>query len=430
MVELRPVQAFHPAHAAASDLVAPVYDTLSDTDLKRLSHTEHNASRFVARPSSLGMEEFAASARERLLGAIEAGAYRQDPAPGLYVYGIRYVPPPDIFEALPARSRRSEYLLLGLVGALDLGKTPESLIARHENAFAERIDERVRLTQATGMHFAPIMAGYTLPSHAINDRLESFLGLDRRALSFEGSHPPLVRVRLDGSEHRLWRLDDELTTEILSMVQPLRVLILDGHHRYGASRELLRRRDPGSAPLVMLVESRDRALHLLPWHRVLPSHSVTLDQLRATASAGSLRAERVEADLSPEALVHVLDRMAQRHERGFLAIQGPEVWRFRGPDSPDGGYDFDLLHGFLAERFGISPQEFVPFRSVRQAVEAVQTGGHPCFGGITFLMPALDEEAIEARAFGSGRVMAHKSTMFLPKVAEGMLFAPVSPVAP
>jgi len=427
MVELIPVRAYHPTNRNASDLVSPVYDTLSDADLGRFSKNPHNAAAFVARPSSVKLEEFLRQAPERLRKALAAEAYVQDPQESLYVYGIRYTPPPDIVEALPAEGRRAEYLLLGLIGALDLTRTPESAIARHENAFAERIEERVRLTEATGMTFAPIMAGYTLPSHAINDLLEKTLGLHRRSMSLEGTATPLVQATLDGNEHRLWRLDDErVRTEVTRLLAPLRILILDGHHRYGAARELLRRGQPGSSPLVMLVESRDRALQLLPWHRALVAGAPSVDDLPARAGSRFVSVEPLEPAISVDALINELGRMTRQHERGFLAVGTSNVWRFRGPDSTDGGYDFDLLHRYLGEEFGRDPHDFGVFRSPRQAVEAVRGPGSPWSGGIAFLLPRLREEAIEERAFATGRVMAHKSTMFLPKVAEGVVFASAS----
>lgn len=430
MVEVRPVRVYHPSGPAASALVSPVYDTLSDADVRRFGGTPHNAAGFVARPSSMALEEFLRLAPQRIDQALASGAFVQEPTPSLYVYGIRYTPPSDVLEALPAQSRRTEYLLLGLVGALDLERTPESAIARHENAFPERIEERVRLTESTGMHFAPIMAGYVLPSHAINDLLETALGLNRRTMALEGTASPLVRATLDGSEHRLWRIDDADAEErLLALLRPLRILILDGHHRYGASRELLRRARAGSSPLVMLVESRDRALHLLPWQRALARETVGLEALRSKSGSRFASVERVGPEVSVEALLAELDRMSRHNERGFLAVAGTEAWRFRGPDSSDGGYDFDLLHGFLGDDFGRDPHDFGVFRSPRRAVEAIQTRSTPWSGGVAFLLPALHEEAIEERAFATGRVMPHKSTMFLPKVAEGVMFAPARDAA-
>lgn len=429
MVELLAVSVYHPSNPTDSELVSPVYDTLSDADLLRFSKTPYNAAGFVARPSSMPLAEFLERAPRRLQEAIAAEVYRRDPVPSLYVYGIRYTPPADILEALPTSNRRTEYLLLGLVGALDLAHTPEWSIARHEKAFPERIEERVRLTEATGMHFAPIMAGYTLINHAVNDLLEKTLGLDRREMALEGTAPPIVRAKLDGSEHRLWRLDDPtVQTRIAELIAPLRILILDGHHRYAAARELLRRGRPGSSPLVMLVESRDRALHLLPWHRALSPGTATLNELRTRAGARFVSIEGMGSRPSITDLIAELDRMFRRHERGFLAV-GPEgSWRYRGPDSTDGGFDFDLLHGYLEEEFHRDPHDFGVFRSPRLAIESVRTPGTPWSDGVAFLLPKLREEAVEERAFATGRVMAHKSTMFLPKVAEGVLFASTSPI--
>jgi uncharacterized protein (DUF1015 family) len=427
MVELVAVRAYHPVDPAASGLVSPVYDTLSDEDFYRFSRNPSNASTFVARPSSMPLEEFLRRAPERLQQALASGAYVRDRADALYVYGIRYSPPPDILEALPIESRRTEYLLLGLVGALDLRHTPESFIARHENAFPERIEERVRLTAATGMTFAPIMAGYTLADHALNDLLENTLGLHRRSLSLEGTAPPIVRATLDGTEHRLWRLEDEaVRAEIARLLKPLRILILDGHHRYGAARELLRRSEPGSSPLVMLVESRDRALQLLPWHRALTRDAAPLPELVARAGSRFVSVSRLAADPAVESVVVELDRMSRNRERGFLAVGPSEAWRFNGPQGSDGGADFDMLHTYLTEEFRRDPHDFGVFRSPRSAIEAIRDSGSHWFGGVAFLLPRLREEAIQEQAFTTGLVMVHKSTMFFPKVAEGVIFAPTS----
>ncbi|HLY77518.1 MAG TPA: DUF1015 family protein [Thermoplasmata archaeon] len=432
MVELDPVRAFHPSNPVDSSLLSPVYDTLSDDDFRRFSKNPYNPATFVARPSSMPLAEFLQRAPRKLRDAIASGAFVQDPTPSLYVYGIRYTPPSDILEALPAPRRRAEYLLLGLVGAVDLSRTPEETMARHESTFADRIDERVRLTEATGMSFAPIMAGYTLPNHAVNNLLEAALGLDRRGMALEGTATPIVRATLDGSEHRLWRLEDPaLRSQISDLLAPVRLLILDGHHRYGAARELLRRGRPGVSPLVMLVESRDRALHLLPWHRALRREAVSLESLRnRTGNRFTSVDDLAPRGRSIEALLEELDRMARRHERGFLAVNTAGGARFRGSPSADGGVDFDLLHTYLAEEFHRDPHDFEIFRSPRKAVEATQTPGSPWYGGVAFLLPPLDEEAIEERIFATGRVMAQKSTMFLPKVAEGVLFAPMSLTAP
>ena len=72
----------------------------------------------------------------------------------------------------------------------------------------------------------------------------------------------------------------------------------------------------------------------------------------------------------------------------------------------------------LRARMGLDPARFgfvaSPHLSLRQAREE---------GGVAFLLPPLSIEGVEREAFAH-RCMAQKSTMFLPKVAEGVLFAP------
>ena len=192
MVELRPVRAWHPdpLRGDPSDLVCPVYDTLSEEELRRYSARGHNAARFVPRPRDLSLEEFVRQASIALAAARRSRAYVRDAEPSYYVYGIRYVPPADITETIAPAARRAQYLLLGLVGSLDLARTDATQIALHERTFADRVAERIALTEATGMAFAPILLGYHLPDHGLNDRLEQRLGLDRRAHDIEVTGPP------------------------------------------------------------------------------------------------------------------------------------------------------------------------------------------------------------------------------------------------
>ncbi len=409
---------------AASRLVCPVYDTLSEQDFQEYGSRPHNAANFVPRPPTLSIPEFVATAPLRLRSAIHAGAFVQDAEPAFYVYGIQYSPPADILEAIPPEGRRREYLLLGLVGRLDLARQGADEIALHERTFADRVEERAALTDATGMHFAPILAGYTLPDHSINDLLEAALGLDRRNLSFEGAVEPLVEAELAGSFHRLWRVSEPGTIEALGgLLAKLRLLVLDGHHRFTAARLRARRGRP-SAPLAMLVENRDRALLLMPWHRVVPAGSLRVPAVLARARSSFRSVTELPAGLPVEGALSELDAMGARRERGFLVLGPDGGARVVGPRSTDGGFDFDLLHEFLEGQFHLDPHAFSFERSARAALDAIRRPESRERGGAAFLLPRLSAEAVEERAFRTRRMMAHKSTMFLPKVAEGVVFAP------
>jgi len=396
---------------------------MTDDELARYASADpNNAAGFVPRPRSLSLADFLERASGNLRRALASGAFRQDPTPAFYVYGIRYVPPDDIREALPADERRPEYLLLGLVGALPFERLAHGLVALHERTFADRVAERVALTEATGMSFAPILAGYHAADHRLNDRLEGLLGIDRRRLAFEGARPPVVEATLGETTHRLWRIDDPSELEALAAATaPLRLLILDGHHRFTAAARRFYDGRP-SAPLVMLVDGEDRALRLLPWHRVLPA--------RARAFPALIEAARLHFDavlsmpgpLTAEAAIERLHRMRASGVRGFVAASRDAAYEVHGPASEDAGADFDLLHGFLDDILELDPEDLQFVRSPRRALELARGSG-PDDAGTAILLPGLSARGVEQRAFERGQVMAEKSTMFLPKVAEGVLFA-------
>lgn len=425
MVSLLPVRAWHanPTEVDPSAVVCPVYDTVSDEEETRFSHRKFNAARFVPRPHGMELRHFLRRSEEHLLEAIHAGAFCRDATPALYIYGIRYRPPPDVAEAIDPAKRRPEYLLLGLVGVLDLDQLGPEQLALHERTFPDRVDERVALSDRTGMNFAPIMAGYNVPEHRLNSRLERLLGLDRHLLAFDSTVPPIVSAELDGTSHLLWRVDDpHAIRAIQGELEGARLLVLDGHHRFTAARK---RHYEGrrTMPLVMLVEGGDRALQLLPWHRVLPGDLVRPELVVQAATRVFHDVHSLGGGRSIERAIDHLHDMTAHRRRGFLLVAPRGSFEIPGPASHDVGADFDLLHEFLEEELGVDPHTLEFVRSPRHAVERAggKTDG---VGGTALLLPGLTERGVEDRAFVRAQLMAHKSTMFLPKVAEGVIFAP------
>jgi len=426
MVELSTVRAWHPDPTRSNPdrLVCPVYDTLSEEELAQFDTRPFNAAGFVPRPQHLDLEQFLRQATSKLESAHRSGVYVRDRTPSLYVYGIRYVPPADILETIHAEHRRPEYLLLGLVGALNFDLLGHGDVALHEHTFPDRVSERVALTDATGTTFAPIMAGYHQPDHHLNSRIEQWLGVDRRRMAFGGDHAPVLEATLNGTSHRLWRIDDPgLVEELRGEMRSLRVLILDGHHRFTAAAKRHYAGRP-SSPLVMLVNGQDRALQVMPWHRVLPHQVLPHDTLLQAAEREPSLTVRSMGSPSVEGVLARLGEMGRAHRRGFLMVGEGAFHEIHGESSNDVGADFDQLHGFLEDRLGIDPHALEFFRSPRHAIERIRAGDADPGRSTALLLPGLTEKGIEERAFGRAVVMAHKSAMFLPKVAEGVIFAP------
>ncbi len=426
MVELEPVRAWHPnpSNISANQLVCPVYDTVTIDDYDRFAAKRYNAVRFVSRREGSSSEEFVEEAKAQLERALAAQAYVQDSSRALYVYGIGYTPPTDLAETFPVAARRSEYLLLGVVGTLPLGSKERSDVAPHERTFADRVDERIRLTDATGMHFAPILAGYRMPDHRLNDTLERILGLDRRKLSFRAKRAPVVKAAFDGTTHRLWRVEDpQEIREIQELLGRVRLLILDGHHRYAAANA---RRHAGkpSAPLLMAVEYGDRALILRPWHRVLSSNLVSWPRFESAARSYFAETRPVPEGLSVEGLVHEVNDFPVESRRGCIAVGASGGLRLSNPRTARED-DFDVVHAFLEKELGIRAEQPTFVRSPRRALERLGSSA-AATSGIAVLMPSIDPVAVEERAFRDRQVMVQKSTMFLPKVADGIIFAAAS----
>ncbi len=414
---IEPLRGWHPnpSRFDPSELISPVYDTIGPEEHRALDARPFNAAQFTSRRSDMPVNRFTALAVRKLNAALHAQAYVRDPTPAFYVYSIEYRPEPDILETIPVEDRRPAYLLIGLVGALSL-EHPED-IALHERTFPDRVEERIRLERATGMHNAPIVAGYRMENHTVNDLLENHLGLDRRRLKFDADRPPLVEAKLHGSTHRLWALTDpRLISRLRSLFRRKRVMILDGHHRFTAARQMA---TDGERvyPLTMLVEAHDRALLLLPWHRVVARKQRPFAALQKAALRHFPDVEPLEPDLSLPAYLEVLRGVRNQGRQGFLAVGRSSAWLARGGPLRNEGEDFQLLHRFLEGELRLEAGKFSFVRSPGEALEEARESD-----GTAFLLPPIAIEGVEREAFAH-RFMAQKSTMFLPKVAEGLIFS-------
>jgi len=108
--------------------------------------------------------------------------------------------------------------------------------------------------KASMMNFSPIAAEYSIPNHELNNLFEDYLGFKRPEYAPNPDKVPIVDVTINGSRHFLWEIiEDSLIRKITSIVSGLKLLILDGHHRYAASN-LLREKDGIEYTMMMLME--------------------------------------------------------------------------------------------------------------------------------------------------------------------------------
>ncbi|KPQ42176.1 MAG: hypothetical protein MPEBLZ_03262 [Candidatus Methanoperedens nitroreducens] len=141
------------------------------------------------------------------------------------------------------KTGKSLYFVFGLVSLVKVEELGKGNIVGHENIFEVNSNERYRLMKGSMMNFSPIAAEYSMPGHDLNNLFEEYLGFKRPDFVPDPGKPPVVDVTLNGSRHFLWEITDEkFIRKIKKLTKGLKLLILDGHHRYTASN-LLRERD-------------------------------------------------------------------------------------------------------------------------------------------------------------------------------------------
>jgi uncharacterized protein (DUF1015 family) len=177
---------------------------------------------------------------------------------------------------LPGIGRKT---VKGFIGAVRLRDYSERRILPHEKVLKGPLEDRIRLTEATGTQFEYIWSIYQDKAYVIDNILDG-----------QEKEPPIVDYveKAIGVRHRMWRLTDPGTCEIMRRTMARqKIYIADGHHRYQTMltiRDRMRRRFPDAGPdapwefiMMFLVNSEHEGLTVLPTHRML--HGIQVESL-------------------------------------------------------------------------------------------------------------------------------------------------------
>lgn len=425
MVEIRPFRAtiLNP-ELEIEKLVCPVYDTIDAVQYQRYAREENNIIHATSRRKDMDRDEFIGHAKNSLDRLVGSGILVELERPALYIYGIMFTLSPEVLAQLPERSRRSQYFAFGLVCLVKVEELEKGSIVGHENIFEINTKERYRLMKSAMMNFSPIAAEYSMPDHALNNLFEEYLGFRRPNFVLNPDKPPLVDVTLNGSRHLLWEItDNALIDKIMKMVSGLNILILDGHHRYTASN-MMREKDGIEYTMMMLMEGGDRALQLLPWHRAVRNFN--------PGNLESRIGEKFSVDWEGGGDEEFYSKLRQRSSEYDVKIGMYEGKKFRILRADENevrelskkrgeivGLDLVVLHDWLINPvIRGKPEEDVSFNaSPDEAVARVDSGEF----NVAFLLNPFSIKDVERKAFVEHKNFPQKSTLFLPKVAEGIV---------
>lgn len=426
MLEIRPFKATILNPELQKDkLVCPVYDTIDAANYQRFASEENNIIHVTTRRKDMDRDEFIEYATKELTRFTSSKILVEREKPAFYIYGIMYSPTPEILALLPENSRRSLYFVFGLVCLVKVEELGKRNIVGHENIFDVNSNERYRLMRSSMMNFSPIAAEYSMPDHDLNDIFEKYLGFKRPDFIPDPNTPPVIDVTLDGSRHFLWEITDtKLIRKITKIVSGLKLLILDGHHRYTASN-LLREKDDIEYTMMMLMEGGDRALLLLPWHRAVRNFSEQelKQKIRENFSIdwesdtndeefySRLRKRRSEFDI----------KLGMYDGKKFSILRADElaVHELSRQKKEIVGLDLIVLHEWLIDPvIRGKPLDDVFFNaSPDEAIARVDSKEYQ----VAFLLNPFSIKDVERKAFIEGKNFPQKSTLFLPKVAEGIV---------
>ncbi len=444
MPALRPFRAVHFDLARRPDLsrvLAPPFDEIDDRTRELLEARDPlNAVRLEKvreRPGAGPPDEdrYARAARFARDWLAE-GVLVRDERPALWITEQRFV------EEGRERIRR------GVFARLELRPFEDGVVLPHERTEERPWRDRLALYQATAMNVSPVHLLYPDDRGDIAVRLAAPV-----------ARPPdaVARTDYDGTEHRLWRIDDRAWIEgFVGELAPLRVLIADGHHRYLSSLAYARWcEDRGAGRdgahrwvLACLTSMADPGLAIHATHRVVRGLPA-LDPGKLFAVLDEhFEIEPLEVDpVGRAGRAWALRRLAEagRSAHAFLALTRDRRFRLlvlkEGidlahvaalPRNPTlRSLDVELLDGLVLRNvLGIDPDapesgENLAF--VGSADEAIERVLAPDREGDAALL--LNPTPVwQIRAVAEAReVMPRWSTTLFPRLPGGLLMAGIDP---
>lgn len=426
MVIIKPFKTtiLNPGIPDLNKLICPVYDVIDKTEYDNYGNNSNNIIHLTTRNNSVDSIEFINRAKKKLTRLFTEGILKESKHPALYIYGIRYSLPDDMMRDVPGTGKRNIYFAFGLVALVKIEPPEKGNIVGHENIFEKNSIERSELMKACRMNFAPIVSEYNMLGHDINIILEDYLGFKRPELVLRDDRPPLVDLTLHNTRHLLWEISDlEVIRNIQELMSDKKLLILDGHHRFSAASRLSKQ-DGIDYTMMMLMEGGDRALLLLPWHRCIRNYNhdmlnTQLDRFFNIIWKGDQNDEF-------NRILHTKDdkfdvRIGFYNKKTFSVIRAhrDKVIQLSDRLGEKTGLDYLSLNEWIIEPCidGNKEDNIVFTDSVSDAALKVDGQGF----NAAFLMRPLTIKDVEYKAHVEMKNFPQKSTLFLPKVAEGII---------
>jgi len=256
---------------------APAFDSMSGAERTEYLSTHPESYTLVTRsPGDGGPHDD--SSREEL---IELGAEALDRILALDAFEMHEQPAFFLY-----RLCWRGHVQLGVVGLIRSADYLGGHIKRHEQVRINRAEHLSKHFERLGVHSSPIALGYRT-NRVIRGRLDDILARTEPFLKFTSG---------DGLEQAVWLVDgSEDCAALTTLIAPLELYIMDGHHRAAAAGALSQRVGSPRGDHMLAVLFADDRVNIEPFHR-----RVTLDEDADVDAIAATLIDRLSLTESPE----------------------------------------------------------------------------------------------------------------------------------
>ena len=258
MAEIKPIRAWRYNAELANkieDLTAPLFDVVSDKQREKLYENPFNSIHL-----SVPDGDHPSIKAQKLLRDWKAnGTIQQDVIPGIYVY----------YQYFKLAGSAKEYCRKGFVCHIRAYDWKENIILRHENTIPKAVNDRIELLEKTELPASPTHGLYTDPTF----ELEKYMDESMQMPIYETEDYQGVRDVLSVIQ------DAKIIQRFIEVIDPLKIILADGHHRYESSlilKHQLEKSNPHPSGkegynfhLMYLTNTEAGDLRILPTHRLV-----------------------------------------------------------------------------------------------------------------------------------------------------------------
>ncbi len=399
-----------------STVVAPPYDVI--TPLEQTSYYDRDAFNVIRLILARDEDRYSASA-QTFAAWQESQVLVRDAQPSIYPLVQTFT------TTTGAKVQRK-----GFIALCHLEEFEKGIVLPHEKTLSKAKEDRFKLFKATNSNFSQIFGLYSDPLKQIDESITPI-----------HATVPAIDVEFEGVRNQLWAMTDtDAIARIASLVEPMQILIADGHHRYEtglAYRDLMRSQNPNhdgtelyNYIMMFFTNLDDEGLVIFPTHRVVHS----LPAFDAQAMLETLKAHfTLDSFATHEAMASALGRKTQYAfgiitKDAFLCATLTDLTSIDElvPQSvPAEVKDLDvvLLHTYILGKLlniSVEAQEKKLNIHYLQKIDECAAEVAKGVSQVAFIVNSTKIDQVRAVA-KAGHTMPQKSTFFYPKLISGLV---------